>query len=143
MPGQTFAHSASTSKDVGSVWAELDKPVTWEGVPGVDRVIDPKVDAEGRLQGFAFSSKVGGAAYRATASPAGREEGRMMAWAIDSSEIEGKITVRLAPNGDGTKVEVNLEADGTGVLGSLLFPVIAAAIGNGFASTGDKFVADL
>ncbi len=143
MPGQTFAHSASTSKDVGSVWAELDKPATWEGIPGVDRVIEATVDERGRLQGFAFSSKVGGTAYRATASPAGREEGRMMAWAIDSSELEGKITVRLEPNGDGTKVDVNLEADGAGILGSLMFPLIAAAIGSGFPSTVDRFVADL
>jgi hypothetical protein len=29
------------------------------------------------------------------------------------------------------------------MLGSLLFPVISAAIGNGFASTVDSFVADL
>jgi hypothetical protein len=49
----------------------------------------------------------------------------------------------LAPNGSGTRVDVGLEAEGAGLLGSLLFPVIAAAIGNGFASTVDGFVADL
>jgi hypothetical protein len=67
----------------------------------------------------------------------------MMAWAIKSSEIEGRITVRLEPNGEGTTVDVNLEAEGSGMLGSLLFPVISAAIGNGFPSTVDNFVADL
>jgi hypothetical protein len=143
MPGRTFAHSATTPKDVGAVWAELDKPATWEGIPGVNRVVDPKVDAEGRLQGFVFETMIGGTAYRGTASPAGREEGRMMAWAIDSSEIEGTITVQLEPNGGGTKVGVDLRADGTGMLGSLLFPVISAAIGNGFAATVDNFVAEL
>jgi hypothetical protein len=138
-----FEHSSSTAKDIGSVWAELDKPATWEGIPGVNRVIEPKVDEKGQLQGFAFETMIGGTAYRATAAPAGREEGRMMAWAIDSSEVEGKITVQLAPNGDGTKVDVALEAEGAGMLGSLLFPVISAAIGNGFAETVDRFVADL
>jgi hypothetical protein len=38
---------------------------------------------------------------------------------------------------------VALEAEGAGMLGSLLFPVISAAIGNGFAETVDRFVADL
>jgi hypothetical protein len=138
-----FEHSSITTKDVDSVWAELDKPVTWEGVPGVNRVVDPKVDHQGRLQGFAFETMIGGTAYRGKASPAGREEGRMMAWAIDSSEVEGKITVQLEPNGEGTRVDVALEAEGAGMLGSLLFPVISAAIGNGFAGTVDSFVADL
>jgi hypothetical protein len=86
---------------------------------------------------------VGGTAYRAIASPAGREEERMMAWAVDSSEVEGKIAVRLEPNGEGTKVDVDLRAEGAGMLGSLLFPLISAAIGNGFAATVDDFVADL
>jgi hypothetical protein len=143
MPGQTFAHSATTVRDLGYVWAELDKPGTWEGIPGVTRVVDPRVDRRGRLQGFGFETKVGGTAYRGNATPAGREEGRLMAWDIDSSEIEGKITVQLEPNGEGTKVDVNLEAEGAGMLGSLLFPVIAAAIGNGFATTVDRFVAEL
>jgi carbon monoxide dehydrogenase subunit G len=143
MPGQTFEHSATTDKAPDSVWAELDKPTTWEGIPGVDRVIDPRVDGQGRLQGFGFETLIGGTVYRAKASPAGRDEGRMMAWAISSSEIQGKITVGLAPNGSGTRVEVGLEAEGAGLLGSLLFPVISAAIGNGFASTVDGFVADL
>jgi hypothetical protein len=143
MPGQTFAHSATTGKDAGSVWAELDKPATWQGIPGVNRVVNPVVDGQGRLQGFAFETLIGGTAYRGAATPAAREEGRMMAWAIKSSEIEGKITVRLEPNGEGTTVDVNLEAEGSGMLGSLLFPVISAAIGNGFQSTVDNFVADL
>jgi hypothetical protein len=143
MPGQTFEHSATTDKTIASVWAQLDEPTTWEGIPGVDRVIDPSVDGRGRLQGFGFETKIGGTIYRARATPAGRDEGRMMAWAIASSEIQGRITVELEPNGPGTRVDVGLEAEGAGMLGSLLFPVISAAIGNGFASTVDSFVADL
>jgi carbon monoxide dehydrogenase subunit G len=143
MPGQTFEHSATTDKAIAIVWDHLDEPTTWEGIPGVDRVIDPKVDGQGRLQGFRFETKIGGTVYRAEATPAGRDEGRMMAWAIASPEIQGKITVGLEPNGAGTRVDVGLEAEGAGMLGSLLFPVISAAIGNGFASTVDSFVADL
>jgi hypothetical protein len=143
MPGQTFEHSATSGKEVDAVWARLDEPSTWEGVPGVDRVIEPKIDEAGRLQGFRFETRIGGAVYRARATPAGREESRMMAWAIDSPEVQGKITVELAPNEQGTRVDVALDAEGAGLLGSILFPVISAAIGNGFAGTVEDFVAGL
>jgi hypothetical protein len=143
MAGQTFSHSATTGSDVGSVWARLDEPATWEGIPGVSRVFDPRVDEEGRLKGFEFETNIGGTMYRGNARSAGRAEGRMMSWAISSSEIEGKITVRLEANGGGTEVGVDLEAEGAGFLGSLLFPVISAALGNGFAATVEDFVADL
>jgi hypothetical protein len=140
---QTFTHSATTPKDMTAVWAELDKPSTWQGIPGVQRVVDPQVDGEGRLRGFAFETRIGGTVYRGTANPAGREEGRMMSWAIASSELVGNITVRLTPNGEGTEVGVDLEAEGAGLLGSMLFPVIAAAIGNGFTGTVEDFVSGL
>jgi hypothetical protein len=106
-------------------------------------VVDPELDGEGRLQGFGFETKVGGTVYRGKATSAGRDEGRMIAWSIDSSELEGKITVQIEPNGNGTEVGVDLQAEGAGLLGSLIFPVIAAAIGNGFATTVEDFVADL
>ena len=54
-----------------------------------------------------------------------------------------RTTVRLTPNGEGTEVGVDLEAEGAGLLGSMLFPVIAAAIGNGFTGTVEDFVSGL
>ena len=143
MPGQTFQHAAVTSASVSDVWRSLDEPKTWEAIPGVDRVIDPVVDAGGRLRGFTFESDVGGRKYLGEATPARREEGRLMAWDIDSSEIKGKVAIELGPDGDGTNVQVRLDVEGAGMLGSLFFPVIASAIGGGFSATVEEFVAGL
>ncbi len=143
MSGKTFQHAAVTSASVSDVWKSLDEPATWEAIPGVDRVIDPVVDANGRLRGFSFESDVGGRKYLGKAAPALRAEGRLMAWDIDSSEIKGKVAIEIGPQDDGTNVRVRLEVEGAGMLGSLFFPVIASAIGSGFAATVEEFVAGL
>ena len=143
MPGQTFQHAAVTSAPVSDVWKALDEPGTWEAIPGVDRVIDPVVDADGRLRRFSFESDVGGRKYLGEATPARREEGRLMAWNINSSEIKGKVAIEIAPEDQGTKVQVRLDVEGAGVLGSMFFPVIASAIGSGFPATVEEFVAGL
>ena len=140
MPSQTFQHAATTPASTSSVWTALDLPLTWESVPGVDRVIDPVVDQFGRLRGFQFESAVGGKSYRGQATPAGREEQRLMAWDIRTPEIEGTVTVGLSPSNPGTRVYVSLHVEGTGVLGSLFFPIIASAIGGGFIGTVEDFV---
>jgi carbon monoxide dehydrogenase subunit G len=143
MPGKTFQHTAVASASVSDVWKSLDEPATWEAIPGVDRVIDPVVDADGRLRGFSFESDVGGRKYLGEATPARREEGRLMAWDIDSSEVKGKVAIEIGPQDDGTNVQVRLDVEGAGMLGSLFFPVIASAIGSGFAATVEEFVAGL
>jgi len=143
MPGQSFVHAAVTPASVTDVWKSLDEPTTWEAIPGVNRVIDPMVDSVGRLRGFSFESDVGGRKYLGKATPARREEGRLIAWDIDSSEIKGKVAIEIGRQDDGTNVQVRLDVEGAGMLGSLFFPVIASAIGSGFAATVEEFVAGL
>lgn len=143
MPDQAFQHSVTTSTGVDTVWKALDQPATWEAIPGVDRVTDPLIDDAGRLQGFAFESFVGGKRYVGQASPAGREEGGLMAWDIVTSEIRGRVTVDLEPVDEGTRVGVGLRVEGVGLMGSLFFPVIASAIGSGYAATVEQFVGSL
>jgi carbon monoxide dehydrogenase subunit G len=143
VPDQSFQHAATTPADVEKVWQALDLPASWEAIPGVDRVVDPIVDASGRLQGFSFESAVGGRRYNGRATPAGREAGRMVGWHISTSEITGLVSVGLAPESEGTRVEVRLAIEGVGMLGSLFFPVIASAIGSGFADAVEEFVSGL
>jgi carbon monoxide dehydrogenase subunit G len=139
MPRQTFQHSAITPASIESVWKALDDPTTWEAIPGVDRVIDPIVDASGRLHGFSFESVVGGKTYLGEARPAGREEERMMAWDIETSELKGRATVALSHFEESTRVYVRLDVEGVGMLGSVFFPVIASAVGGGFHETVEEF----
>lgn len=143
VPAQSFRHSTTTPAAITEVWKALDRPTTWEAIPGVDRVTDPVFDHAGHLQGFSFESAVGGRNYRGWALPAIREEERLLGWDIGSSELKGRILVGLAPDADGTRVEISLDLEGAGFLGSLLFPAIATAIGREFSNTVEAFVAGL
>lgn len=143
MPSQTFTHEATTSAPVDEVWAALDRPETWEAVGGVDRVYDPVVDADGRLQGFSFDTRAGGKAYRGTATPHERVEGRKMAWHVKNPEVYGVTSVELEPGGAGTRIAVRLEVESAGLLSSMFFPIIAGAIGNGLPRAVDEFAAEL
>lgn len=143
MPDATFQHSAITTTRAAQVWRTLDRPETWEAIPGVDRVLDPIIDDENRLRGFAFETGVGGRVYRGQARPAAREEERLMAWEISSSEIRGQVIVAVEPQSDGTRVDFRLEVEGAGFLGSLFFPAIASAIGGEFEQTVEDFVGSL
>lgn len=141
MPKETFTHSAITRAKRTEVWKALDAPKTWEGIGGVDRVIDPVIDRDGHLRGFSFETAVAGKTYLGKATPKAREESRLMAWNIENSEVRGVTAVDLTDDGDGTRVEVTLEVESVGIFSSMFFPVIAKAIGSGLPQTVDAFAA--
>ncbi len=121
----------------------MDRPQTWEAIPGVNRVFDPQVDPEGALRGFAFESAAGGRTYLGKATLAERFETRLMSWDLATSEINGVLSVGLFDAQPGTRVEVSLTVESLGVLSSMFFPMIAGAIGSGFPQAVDRFAASL
>ena len=141
MPKDTFSHSSKTSAARSEVWRALDWPSTWEGIGGVDRVIDPLIDDLGRLQGFTFETFVAGTKYLGEATPNAREEGRMMVLNIANSEIRGAIRVDLSDDGDGTLILVTIDVESAGMLSAMFFPVIARSIGNGLPRAIEEFAA--
>ena len=145
MPSQKFSYSATTAASRDTVWAALQEPKSWEGVSGVDRVKDPIIDGDGALRGFSFDSQVAGKAYVGTARPAARNEGRLMAWDIETSDVAGTVTVELedngTPEGAGTVVAVSLLVAATGTLSSVFFPLITSTIEKGFPETVENFAA--
>lgn len=141
MPKETFSHTALTRAARTEVWKALDKPETWEGIGGVDKVIAPVIDNDDRLRGFSFETAVGGKIYLGKATPKAREESRLMAWNIEISEVRGVTTVQLSDDGPGTRVQVTLEVESVGMFASMFFPVIANAIGSGLPQTVDAFAA--
>ena len=143
MPSKTFHQSAIADALIDRVWEALNDPKSWESVPGVDRILESLVDHEGQLQGFSFESIAAGKKYLGRAIPAGREHEKMMAWDIDTSEIRGRIIVDLHGADPGTRVDVSLRMESVGVLSSVFFPVIAAAIGEGFPKTVQDFARGL
>lgn len=141
MPSQTFTHRSSTSAPVGEVWSALDRPETWEGIGGVDRVFDPEIDAQGRLRGFSFETVAGGKRYVGVATPHRRVEGEIMSWQIVNSEVRGVTSVELAGDGQRTAITVTLEVRSAGFLSSMFFPVIVKAIGSGLPRSVEEFAA--
>jgi carbon monoxide dehydrogenase subunit G len=142
VPSETFSHTSVASASIEDVWAALDEPQTWESIGGIDKVVDPIVDPEGRLQGFSFDTIVAGTPYRGEATPAGREEGLRIGWNIENSEISGSITVALSENGSNTSITTTLTVESKGMLASMFFPVIAKAIGSGLPRSLDAFAAE-
>jgi carbon monoxide dehydrogenase subunit G len=141
VPSQTFGHEATTGAPVDAVWAALDQPGTWESIGGVDRVFDPRRDGEGRLVGFSFDTVAGGRKYVGTASRQERVEGTRMGWNIQNSEMRGVTRVTLNPTETGTIVTVTLEVESVGLLSSVLFPIIAGAIGRGLPTAVEEWAA--
>jgi hypothetical protein len=141
VPSQVFSHEATAEAPVAVVWATLDEPETWGSIGGVDRVFDPKLDEEGHLVGFSFDTVAAGRKYVGTATPHERVEGKRMAWNIENRELRGVTSVTLNPIDTGTTVTVTLQVESVGTLSSILFPVIAAAIGRGLPSAVEQFSA--
>lgn len=142
VPSQSFTHTATANAVIGDVWRELDRPGTWENIGVVDRVIDPEFDDE-RLVGFSFETTAAGKKYVGVAKPASRFDRREMGWRIETSEVNGLLEVTLEPNGAATQITVGLDVESVGVLSTMFFPVVAAAIGSGLPGAVDQFAAAL
>jgi carbon monoxide dehydrogenase subunit G len=138
VPRETFTHTSFASAPIDEVWAALDRVETWEAIGGVDRVLDPVIE-DGQLKGFSFETITLGTTYLGQARPDRREEGRLMSWSIDNSEIEGKMAVALAATDERTRVTVTVDIESRGLVSSVLFPVIAGALGRGLPRAVDEF----
>jgi carbon monoxide dehydrogenase subunit G len=143
VPQESYSHETTTAATPSEVWSALDRPSTWEGIPGVDRVLDPVVDDQGKLRGFRFESVVAGKRYTGRATPSVRTQGTAMGWAITTPELKGTVTVRVTTNDAMTRVAIDLEVESVGMLASVFFPAIAASIRNGYVETVERFVGSL
>lgn len=141
MPSETFSHTTVAFASIDDVWTALDRPQTWESIGGIDRVVDPVIDSQGRLQRFSFDSMVAGKPYRGEATPAGREERQLMAWNIVNSEVAGVISVQLSDSDANTTIKVDLTVESRGLLASMFFAVVSKTIGDGLPRSVDEFAA--
>lgn len=121
------------------MFAALEEPATWEQVGGVDRVFDPVIDQDGRLQGFSFEVRAAGKNYIGSATPHDRRDNELMSWRVDTTEVMGVTSVALESVDGGTEIEVTLEVESKGLLSTMFFPVIAATIGSGLPRSVDEF----
>lgn len=135
MTSETFSHSTVVAASRSEVWAALDQPETWNAVAGVDRVHEPIIDEQDRLQGFKFDTVVAGKSYEGIASPHRRVEGEVMSWDIENSQITGVIHVELDDVTDGTLLDVTVEMEARGMLSRMFFGAIARVVRDGLPQT--------
>ena len=141
VPSKSFKHTAVATAPIDDVWAALDQPQTWESIGGIDKIVDSNIDSDGRLRGFSFDTVVAGIPYRGKAIPAGREEGRLISWNIENSEIAGTITVTLSDKDSETTINVALRVESKGMLAAMFFSAVSKAVGTGLPGSVDAFAA--
>lgn len=142
VPSQTFEASATTSASPSAIWEQFQIPSTWEGITGVDEVLEPELDDD-RLTGFEFASTAAGKRYIGRARLGESSPGESLKWDITTTEIRGWIRVDLAREADGTRISVAMRVESVSVMAAFGFPLIAGAIASGFQETVDEFAAGL
>lgn len=142
MPEASFTHRATTAAGLGTVWERLQVPATWATVAGVDETFDHAHDHDGRLRGFRFATSIGGISYRGDAKVTASELERSMTVSIRSSELTGSIVVMLTPEQPVSILDVSMTMRPAGLMGSMVFPLVSAAVRSGFADSVDRLAAD-
>ncbi len=143
MPTHTFTHTAVTSAPVDTAWFALQDPATWGAIGGVDEVYGAHHADDGTLTSYRFRASAGGKTYEGVARTVLAEPHRLMVVEVDTPELEGMINVTLTGGNPHTEVDVELTVSSKGMLATLFFPVVAAAIGSGFPRSVEDFAARL
>lgn len=143
VPRRTFSHSVQVDAPRQQVWAALQRPETWELIGGVERVHDAVIDDEGRLEGFSFEATAAGNTYPGLATSHAREEGRVMSWVIDTSDVDGLISVELTDEEERTRLTVTMEVESRSTLSAIFLPAVASALGKGLPDAVEAFAAEL
>lgn len=132
MPSATFSESVTIDANPAEVWDRLQDPDIWATLGPVQKVWDPVVE-NGVLQGFDWSTNIGGRVYDGTGKATEHQRPDLYEIVLDTSEMAGTITAELsAGNPGGTEAVVAIEIRSKGLLSSMFFPAIKNAIGSGF-----------
>lgn len=140
MPEAAFHHQAIVPVPPTVVWARLQDPAMWATVAGVDTTSDHIYDGE-MLEGFGFTTSIGGAHYRGDARVTEARTEEAMTLSIRSNELTGDIGITLRRSDPGTELEVDMRVRPAGILGTMVFPMITAAVSNGFEESVERLAA--
>lgn len=133
MPSATYRHTVTIDAAPEQVWDGLQEPDIWSSLGPVQNVWDPVVN-DGVLDGFRWSTEIGGVVYNGTGRATVQERPDEYELVLDTSEMSGTITVVLSPaNPGGTDATVTVELRSKGLLSSMFFPLVSRAVGDGLA----------
>jgi uncharacterized protein YndB with AHSA1/START domain len=142
MAGSAFTHRVTVDAPIEKVWDRLQAASTWENVGPVEKVWDPAHGQDGELLGYSWSTTVGGRPYDGTAKTIASHPQESMLLALDGGEVMALLTTALESATDGrTTIAVTMEIEPKGMMGTLFFPVISAAVRNGLQDHLDEFAA--
>jgi uncharacterized protein YndB with AHSA1/START domain len=142
MAADRFTHRVKVDVPPDQAWVTLQDPETWGLITGVERVYDARHSADGTLRSYRFTVNAGGRRYEATAETHDADAPHLMAITIDAADVQGTITVELAPsNPGGTEMTASLKMRPKGLLSMVIFPIISGAVSSGFTGTIDDIAA--
>ena len=136
----SFSHSVRLDVSRAEAWPRLQLADTWAGIGGLREVSDATHDEDGVLTGFSFVVVAGGTRVRGKATTLEAVEPELLRVEIDSTEIGGEITARLAANdASGTKLRIVLEMRAKGLLAGMFYPLIAQTVGKNLPEQVQQF----
>lgn len=142
MPEASYQHRAATTASIPHIWARLQDPRTWATVAGVDGTSDHAFDDD-LLTGFRFTTSIAGVSYRGTARVTESRPKEAMTLSIRSTELTGIITIALMADNSGSNLEVTMTMRPAGILGSMVFPAVTAAVSGGFEDSVERLAAEI
>ena len=139
MPSETFAHTVDAAAPPVRVWATLQEAGTWGGFGPIEDVSEARHRADGILASFRWSLEAGGRRWEGTAETTEAAPPEHMAVGLDTREIRGAVSIRLAPAGAGTRATISLRLEAVGMLARLFWRPITRAIAADFPDQTGRF----
>jgi len=142
MPSASFRHRTTAPVDAGTAWDRMQDADFWSTL-GLEEITDEIHHPDGTLARFGFTVGVGGRRYTGTARTVEAHRAERMVVLVESRPLTGRLEVLLAPDGGGTSFDVSAGITARGMVATLAFGAISAALGNRFSGTVDRLAARL
>jgi hypothetical protein len=144
MPEASFNHSVVVDEPMSSVWERLQHATTWAAIGPVDRVWDASHSEGGDLVSFRWSTAVANRPYEGTARTVVSDKPHRMQMALNSGELSGHLTASLAAaDEDRSTIAVTMDIETKGLMGTLFFSAISAAVATGLRGHLENFAAGI
>ena len=135
----TFSHTVAIAAPPARVWAALQRAETWKNIGPIEEVWDATHDDEGSLTGYRWSAHAAGRMWNGHARTTESEREKRLRLTLDSPEIHGTIDVEI--NGD--EITVSMDAAPKGLLATMFWGTVRAALERGLPAQVEAFAAAL
>jgi uncharacterized protein YndB with AHSA1/START domain len=135
----TFSHTTTVDASPAEVWTALQRAETWKNIGPIEEVWAATHDDDGSLTGYRWSAHAAGRTWRGRARTTDSEREKRLRLVLDSPEIHGAISVDI----DGGEITVSMEAAPKGLLATMFWGTVRAALERGLPAQVEAFAAAL